>query len=370
MRTFGRKLSGTSTSGKWPAMCDYCGCAWPREQLRKDAMGLLVCPQEGDGPDLRTRQRTQQALMRAERDHVTSYDGAPYHFPPTVIEAPVYDQLLLQQLSTESMLFAFCPGERVNGEYSGALFSARVGAEQAQEIGYGTDQLYDAAVLAALCGSSDGFVAEIHDQLGTGFSLRQGVSGFQPKVWDGATQLPLTTGAAGLLSPTWDGVKSAMLAGVDVEIIRETALTVAMLFKRLDAPSSDYLWEFGNTRASNTSLELRERTISAGDVVINANGGIARSGFDLDTWQDLVLITQAHGVVTDIVTTQNGVDITGGTLATALTLDTTKNRFSVASGLAGSTGWSNLAVGAVFVWTRAIDEDERAVLLQWTRAHL
>lgn len=32
-------------------MCDYCGIMWRRSQLRMDATGRLVCPDEGDGAD-------------------------------------------------------------------------------------------------------------------------------------------------------------------------------------------------------------------------------------------------------------------------------------------------------------------------------
>lgn len=40
--------------GDYRATCDYCGITWHRSRLRKDASGLLACPDEGNGRDMVT----------------------------------------------------------------------------------------------------------------------------------------------------------------------------------------------------------------------------------------------------------------------------------------------------------------------------
>ena len=46
--TIRRKWS-KSPKGDYQAMCDYCGVMWRRSKLWRDASGLLVCPDEGNG---------------------------------------------------------------------------------------------------------------------------------------------------------------------------------------------------------------------------------------------------------------------------------------------------------------------------------
>lgn len=50
MRTIGHKHQGVGR-GDFAARCSYCGTYWLRSSLRRDAAGLLYCPQEGTGLD-------------------------------------------------------------------------------------------------------------------------------------------------------------------------------------------------------------------------------------------------------------------------------------------------------------------------------
>ncbi len=376
MRTIDRRLGGTNTSGEWPAQCDYCGVAWPRKQLRTDGAGKLVCPDEGAGLDQVTLRREEAARARqiAGERLADTYDNAPFHVNYDVPAAePEVEQLLLQQVSTEGMLLAVCPGERVNGEYTGPLLSVRVGEAQPVDIGYGSDNLYDADALEALCGSSDGFAYRWFDQLGSGYDLLQTIPGRQPKVWDGATVLPVTSGSASMLAPTFDGVDDHMIAGIPETLIRENALTVVLLFKRVGPRESAYLWEFGTTRASFSALEMRQSVLGDDTLLLICNGGITTTGFDIDTWQDLTMVMQEHGFLGDVYQSQNGVSVAAGGGSgdnVALTLDKTGNKFSVAAGVAGSTPYSSLAIGAAFVWARALDADELNVIQNWVRDRL
>lgn len=47
--TVGKRWPRNLPRGDSQAICDYCGVQWHRSDLRRDADGLLVCPDEGAG---------------------------------------------------------------------------------------------------------------------------------------------------------------------------------------------------------------------------------------------------------------------------------------------------------------------------------
>jgi hypothetical protein len=49
VRTVGKRWPATAPRGDHQALCDYCGVQWRRSRLRRDADGLLRCPDEGAG---------------------------------------------------------------------------------------------------------------------------------------------------------------------------------------------------------------------------------------------------------------------------------------------------------------------------------
>lgn len=48
-------------------MCDYCGVAWRRSQMRKDRAGLWACPDDVKGRDVVTLSEGNAAAAKAHR---------------------------------------------------------------------------------------------------------------------------------------------------------------------------------------------------------------------------------------------------------------------------------------------------------------
>lgn len=79
MRTVGRKRPSTSPRGDVQVLCDYCGVQWYRHRLRRDAAGLLSCPDDNDvGRDVVTLSRENAAAAAAYRGVVSTQDGGNY----------------------------------------------------------------------------------------------------------------------------------------------------------------------------------------------------------------------------------------------------------------------------------------------------
>lgn len=58
MRTMSRKYSPLpGPPGERRATCDYCGFKWYRSDMRRDASGLLACPDDMEGRDAVTLNR-------------------------------------------------------------------------------------------------------------------------------------------------------------------------------------------------------------------------------------------------------------------------------------------------------------------------
>lgn len=62
MRTISRHRPSRSPPGDTRKLCSYCGAAWYRSQLRRDAAGLLACPDEYPGRDAVTLSEGNAAL--------------------------------------------------------------------------------------------------------------------------------------------------------------------------------------------------------------------------------------------------------------------------------------------------------------------
>lgn len=60
MRTIPARYIG-KPRGDYRAICAYCGSAWHRSEMYRDAAGMLVCPQEGKGRDAVTLDRINAA---------------------------------------------------------------------------------------------------------------------------------------------------------------------------------------------------------------------------------------------------------------------------------------------------------------------
>lgn len=67
MRTMPRRLSTTHPRGDYRCLCAYCGVLWHRSRLRKDAAGLLACPDDARGRDQVTLNRLNAANARRRR---------------------------------------------------------------------------------------------------------------------------------------------------------------------------------------------------------------------------------------------------------------------------------------------------------------
>lgn len=89
MRTVGRRLPPGHTPGGFNAYCDICGVLWPRSQLRTDASGSLVCPDEGSGLDeVALAKADARALQRFQHGR-PKQTGRPQHPEGELYENPV-----------------------------------------------------------------------------------------------------------------------------------------------------------------------------------------------------------------------------------------------------------------------------------------
>ena len=65
MKTIPRRYHGEAPAGECRKSCDYCGMTWMRSVMRRDAAGLLRCPDCADGRDTVTCDRDNQAAAEA-----------------------------------------------------------------------------------------------------------------------------------------------------------------------------------------------------------------------------------------------------------------------------------------------------------------
>lgn len=75
MRTIGHKRSHRSPPGDSVRLCSYCGVAWYRSQLTRDASGNLACPDELPGRDVVTLNEGNLAWYSSRR--VPGQTGMP-----------------------------------------------------------------------------------------------------------------------------------------------------------------------------------------------------------------------------------------------------------------------------------------------------
>jgi hypothetical protein len=71
-QTIGRKRSHRSPPGDTKRLCDYCGIAWYRSQLRRDAAGLLACPDDQRGRDVVTLSEGNLSWAASRRNDPTA----------------------------------------------------------------------------------------------------------------------------------------------------------------------------------------------------------------------------------------------------------------------------------------------------------
>lgn len=71
MRTIGHHLPKNSPHGDFETMCDYCGVAYYRSKLIRDAAGFLVCPRDAKGLDVVSLGQIEAA--NAQRPVVNQY---------------------------------------------------------------------------------------------------------------------------------------------------------------------------------------------------------------------------------------------------------------------------------------------------------
>lgn len=67
MRTITHKRSHRSPPGDTVKLCSYCGIAWYRSQLRRDASGNQACPDDQKGRDVVTLNEGNAAALANRR---------------------------------------------------------------------------------------------------------------------------------------------------------------------------------------------------------------------------------------------------------------------------------------------------------------
>lgn len=89
MRTIGRHWPKDAPRGDYQCRCDYCGVTWRRSQLRRDAAGLLACPDDSPGLDVVTLSRGNLEGMRHKKIGDGIRDGGAID-PPDTDTAPPF----------------------------------------------------------------------------------------------------------------------------------------------------------------------------------------------------------------------------------------------------------------------------------------
>lgn len=82
-RTITRHWPRSSPQGDYQATCDYCGVQWRRSQLRRDASGLLACPDDQPGLDAVSLSKGNAEAMSLGKRRVVSRDGSNWDGPQT-----------------------------------------------------------------------------------------------------------------------------------------------------------------------------------------------------------------------------------------------------------------------------------------------
>lgn len=92
MRTIGRHFPAGRRQGEMEAICEICGVAWLRSQLREDSVGRLVCPDEGYGLDEVELAEADAAAMASvdldvhqTRPGIPPSEGQPFYVSPMSI---------------------------------------------------------------------------------------------------------------------------------------------------------------------------------------------------------------------------------------------------------------------------------------------
>src|SRR5690348_15913111 len=65
MRTIGQRLRDGERPGR-VALCSYCGVAWHRSKLVRDASGNLACPDDAAGLDVVSLSEGNARMMRSQ----------------------------------------------------------------------------------------------------------------------------------------------------------------------------------------------------------------------------------------------------------------------------------------------------------------
>jgi hypothetical protein len=75
--SFGKHRPSDSPRGDTQRACSYCGVYWLRSKLRRDAAGLLACPDDQDGLDAVTLTEGNAALSgnRQLGNYIDESDG-------------------------------------------------------------------------------------------------------------------------------------------------------------------------------------------------------------------------------------------------------------------------------------------------------
>jgi len=93
MRTVGRRIR---PGERRRVQCDRCNTLWDKRQLRRDAEGMWVCPQEGPGRDgvTLTRGNAEASRASAQRLRVPAELTGNYGTIPVQVEDPITANVL------------------------------------------------------------------------------------------------------------------------------------------------------------------------------------------------------------------------------------------------------------------------------------
>ena len=94
MRTVGHKIR---PGERRRIYCDRCNTLWDKRDLKRDAEGMWVCPQEGPGRDGATLTRGNAEHLRAYAERLRVPGEITGRYPPAAVEVlPIVVNLMTE----------------------------------------------------------------------------------------------------------------------------------------------------------------------------------------------------------------------------------------------------------------------------------
>ncbi|HEV7717106.1 MAG TPA: arabinofuranosidase catalytic domain-containing protein, partial [Steroidobacteraceae bacterium] len=164
-------------------------------------------------------------------------------------------------------LAAFSATRRLRTAYTGPCMRIRRTDNAELDVGFGADNLLDAAAIATFCAGSTGYVKTWYDQSGHGNDVTQSVTTKQPIIYASGA---ITVNSAGKAAFHLDGVDDYMGRADALGLTGSPALTVGSVIQSASADA--WGWGFGGT-AANASWDFELYKGGSNLAITQTSGG-------------------------------------------------------------------------------------------------